>query len=171
MKTGVVKPGTIILTGLLSAVLLAVQVALAGLPNIELVSLLVILYTLHFGRRTLFIIYTFVLLQGLLYGFGMWWFSYLYVWTVLYVLVRLCSRNGSRLFWAFLSGAFGLGFGALCSLPYLFVAGPGGALAYFIAGIPFDIAHCIGNAVAAAVLFRPLDRALGKASQHIEGSG
>ena len=57
--------------------------------------------------------------------------------------------------WAILSGAFGLAFGTLCTIPYLLVSGWAAALAYWISCIPFDIPHCIGNFVIALVLFRP----------------
>ena len=69
--------------GLLTAVLFVLQVALSYLPNIELVSLSVILYTLVLGKRVIPILLAFSLLEGLLYGFGIWWISYLYIWPIL----------------------------------------------------------------------------------------
>ena len=59
----------------LAALLLVLQVSLSWLPNIELVSLLMILYTLVFRRHVWVILYVFVILEGLIYGFGLWWFS------------------------------------------------------------------------------------------------
>lgn len=61
----------------LAAILVIVQVAFSFLPNIEFVSLLIILYTLVFEKRTVVIIYLFALLEGILYGFGVWWIMYL----------------------------------------------------------------------------------------------
>ena len=69
-----------------SVLLLAAQVAMRYLPNIELVSLLILLFTKHFKRKTLYIIYIFVLIEGLIYGFGLWWICYTYVWTILYFI-------------------------------------------------------------------------------------
>lgn len=88
----------------LAAILVIVQVAFSFLPNIEFVSLLIILYTLVFEKRTVVIIYLFALLEGILYGFGVWWIMYLYVWTILYLLVRIFRKNNSLLLWAVLSG-------------------------------------------------------------------
>lgn len=102
----------------LAAILVIVQVAFSFLPNIEFVSLLIILYTLVFEKRTVVIIYLFALLEGILYGFGVWWIMYLYVWTILYLLVRIFRKNNSLLLWAVLSGFFGLAFGMLCAVPY-----------------------------------------------------
>ena len=72
--------------------LFGLQVALRLLPNIEVVSLLIVLFALHFRHRTLFMIYIFVLLEGLVYGFGIWWVSYLYVWTILYLAAILLKN-------------------------------------------------------------------------------
>ena len=81
--------------------------------------MLVIAYTVTFGRKALLPIYVFVMLEGATYGFGLWWATYLYVWAVLYGAARLLRRNTSVLVWAVTAGFFGLGFGALCTIPYL----------------------------------------------------
>lgn len=143
---------------LCAAMLFVVQVAAAGLPNIELVSLLIIIYTLAFGYRVLYIIYTFVMLEGFLYGFGIWWISYLYVWTILAGITWIFRSKKSPLGWAILSGTFGLLFGALCTIPYLITGGPAMALAYWVSGIPFDLIHCAGNFVLCLLLWKPLNK-------------
>ena len=79
----------ICLMALLGVVLVASKQALAALPNIELVSLFTILFTLVFRRRVLGALGVFLLLQGLLYGFGSWWAMYLYVWPLLALLTWL----------------------------------------------------------------------------------
>jgi len=150
----------IAMIGMMSALLFAVQVALGFLPNIELVSLLIILFTLNFRWKTLYIIYIFALLEGFMYGFGIWWFYYLYIWTILFFITLFFSKNRSSFFWAVVSGVFGICFGALCAISYLFLGGLQTAIGYWVSGIPFDIAHGIGNFVIALVLFRPLNNLL-----------
>jgi energy-coupling factor transport system substrate-specific component len=141
--------------------LAAVQVALAVLPNIELVSALIIACTLLLGLRALYPVYVFVLLEGLLYGFGAWFVCYLYVWAALVLLTWALRRAlFGALSWALLCGMFGLVFGALCALPYLFVGGWPAALAYWVSGIPFDLLHGAGNTLACALLLRPCTRVL-----------
>ena len=76
------KTREIVTMGILSAILLAAQVSLGFLPNIELVTLLLIVYTLVLKKKVFFVIYVFVLLEGMIYGFGLWWINYLYVWSV-----------------------------------------------------------------------------------------
>lgn len=144
--------------GLCAASMFAGQVALASLPNVEIVSLLVICFTLAFGRKVLFVIYTFVLLEGIFYGFGIWWVSYLYVWTILALAVMPFRRMDSAVFFALISGFFGLFFGAFCSLPYLIAGGAETAFAYWISGLPFDLVHCAGNFFLCLVLFKPVSR-------------
>ena len=144
------------LMGLLGALLILVQVSIAVLPNIELVTLLVILYTLVFGKLALIPVAVFILVEGLIYGFGMWWLNYLYAWPLLVLVALLFQKQRSRFFWVIVSAAFGLFFGALCALPYFFIGGPASAFAYWIQGIPFDLMHCAGNAVVALLLFEPL---------------
>ena len=55
---------------MLTAILFLGQVCMAFLPNIEVVTLLVILYTQVYKKKVFFIIYAFALLEGVFYGFG-----------------------------------------------------------------------------------------------------
>lgn len=55
----------------LSALLFLSQMALSWLPNVELVSLLLVLYTLVFKKHVWLILYVFIALEGLFYGFGL----------------------------------------------------------------------------------------------------
>lgn len=138
------------------------QIALSGLPNVELVSLLVIIYARAFRFKSLSIIYAFAVLEGIYYGFHIWWISYLYVWTILALItIALCSIE-STLIWAIVSGTFGLCFGALCSIPYLIIGGFPMAITYWISGIPFDIIHCISNFILCMLLWRPLTKTMSK---------
>lgn len=154
MKGWSIKDITII--GLLSTILVVSKEALAALPNIELVSLLIIIYTLTFERKTIIIIYVFILIEVLLYGLGIWFFAYIYIWIILYAVTRIFRKLRSPLIWAVIAGAFGLLFGTLYSGVYLVTGGIGSAIAWWINGIPWDITHCIGNFVLALALFRPL---------------
>ncbi len=141
--------------GMMGALLVIVQVAISFIPNVELVSLLVIVYALLLGSYAFAPIYAFVMVEGLIYGFGLWWVNYAYLWAILAGIVLLLRKQKSPYFWAVISGLVGLFFGALCSIPYLFMGGISSALAYWMTGIPFDIAHCIGNAAAVLLLFKP----------------
>lgn len=82
----------LVLMGLFSAILFGVQLAFAFLPNVELVSLLIILYTRHLKYRALPVIYVFVVLEGLVFGFGIWWFIHLYIWAVLFAMTMMMQK-------------------------------------------------------------------------------
>lgn len=146
----------IVTMGLLSAILLIGQLGMAFLPNIEPVTFLIIIYTLVYKKRVFPIIYSFVLLEGLIFSFGIWWVSYLYIWTILALIVLLLKKTDSAVFWAVIAGAFGLCFGALCAIPYLISGGLGAAISYWLAGIPYDILHCAGNFAITLVLYHPV---------------
>lgn len=151
------------LLGILTAVLLGGQLALAVVPNGEIISLLVILYTLLLGRQVFMVLYAFVFLEGCLFGFHLWWVSYLYIWSLLAGIVLILRRKEqSSPFWAIVSGFFGLAFGALCALPYLITGGPAAALSYWLAGLGFDLVHCAGNFLICLLLFQPLYRLLSR---------
>ena len=146
------------LLALFGALMFGTQVAMASLPNIHLVAMFIILATLLFSWKALYSVAIFVMLEGLIYGFGIWWLSYLYIWPVLVVIAVLFRANDSALFWAVIAGVHGLCFGALCAIPYLFIGGWEAAVSYWIAGIPFDLMQCAGNFVLTLLLLMPLKR-------------
>ena len=153
---------------LMAAVIEVCKLFMQGLPNIEMTSFLVILFTLHYGRLSLYAIPAFILIEGLLYGFGLWWVMYLYAWPLLALITRAFSRADSAFFWACVSGAFGLLFGLLCAVPYFFIGLAGGGFAqgmrqlfaWWVAGIPYDLIHGAGNFVLMLALYRPISKLL-----------
>ena len=165
------KARRIALTALLAAILTASKYALDALPNIELVSLLIILYSLEFPSLAVPAVYTYLLLYGLLNGFGIWWFPQLYIWAVLLGIAHLMRETRSALAWALVSGLFGLCYGALYAVSYAVLNGPGAGLAWWITGIPFDLAHGAGNFVTTLLLFRPMRHALVRAKAAVARRG
>ena len=144
------------LFAMLGAMAFAAKWVMAALPNIEPVSLMVMLFGAVFGKKALYPVYLYVMLEILFYGLGTWNVMYLYVWPIL-ALAAMGMRNvRSSLAWAVLSGGFGLFFGAFCAPVDLVIGGFGYAVSKWISGIPFDIAHGIGNFVIALVLFAPM---------------
>lgn len=152
----------IALFGLLGALTFGLKVAMSVLPNIEPVSLLVMLYAVVFGRKCLYPIYLYILLEILFFGIQLWNINYLYVWAILALAAWLLRRSREPLAWALLSGVFGLLFGALCAPVYLFTGGWGAAVAWWATGAPYDVLHCVGNFVIALLLFMPLRQLLEK---------
>ena len=152
----------IALFGMLGALTFGAKVAMSGLPNIEPVSLMVMLFAVVFGWKGLYPVSLYVLMEVLLYGINLWNINYLYVWTVLFVAAMAMRRLQNPLWWALLSGVFGMAFGLLCSLVYVFIGGFDYACRWWLAGLPFDVPHAIGNFVIALVLFVPMRKLLTK---------
>lgn len=145
-----------VLFAVLGAMTFAAKYVMSFLPNIEPVSLCVMLFAVVFGKKWVYPVYLYVALEILFYGISLWNINYLYIWAVLAVAARALRNMQHPLNWALLSGTFGLLFGALCGIVDVFIGGFGYALTKWISGIPFDIAHFAGNFVIALLLFKPL---------------
>ena len=65
-----------------------------------------------------------------------------------------------------ISGIFGLSFGLLCAIPYIFTSGIYGAFTWWVAGIPFDLIHGIANFVIMLVLHKPMKTVMAKMSKN-----
>ena len=154
----------IALIGAMVAVIEVCKMAMSFLPNIELTSFWVIMFTLFFGWKMIFVIPVFILIEGCVYGFGLWWIMYLYAWPLLAIFTYINRKKETLLFWSLTSATFGLLFGAMCAIPYFFLGlldggvatGIRTAFAWWVAGIPWDITHAIGNFVLMLVLFYPI---------------
>ena len=159
----------LVLSGLMGALLVVSKQAMSGLPNIEPVTLLIILFALELPRETPGAITVFLVLQGVLYGFGLWWAMYLYVWYLLAFLARLLRRMDHALGWAVFSGLSGLCFGGLCAAVYLVAKTPAFALSWWLSGLSYDAMHGVGNFALMLLLYRPLRTALRTAQKQIHG--
>lgn len=157
----------ITLIGLMVAIIEVCKVVMKDIPNIELTTFWVIMFTLYFGKRIIYVIPTFIIIEGAMFGFGMWWIMYLYLWPLLALVTWLMRKNDTAWFWAFISGLFGLFFGIFGSFPYIFTSGIAGAFAWWIQGIPWDITHAIGNFVLMLVLYRPIRNVMNRVNNMI----
>lgn len=158
----------IVVTGVMAATLEAAKISLSFLPNVELVTLLIILYTLFFGWKSIMAVFAFVGIECVVWGVGLWTVMYLYIWPLLVLLTLLLRRRRSMWVFAVLSALFGLFFGALSALPYLFIGGVPMAVTWWIAGIPYDMVHCVSNFILCMVLFSPLRAVLAKLKNGLE---
>ena len=157
----------IVLT-LFGALMYAVQVAMAVLPNIELVSLLVILITIRFGPKALFSVYIFVGCEILTYGISLWVINYLYIWAILVVIILPIRKVDNVFVYAIVAAIYGLIFGTLCAIPNFFIGGIGFGISYIVSGLMFDVYHCVGNLVLVLLLYRPLTEGMNRALKILE---
>ena len=149
-----------VLFAVLGALTFAAKYVMSFLPNIEPVSLMVMLFAVVFGWKWVYPVYLYVIMEILFYGISLWNINYLYIWAVLAVAAMFLRNMKHSFGWALLSGTFGLLFGALCGIVDIFIGGLEYAVTKWVSGIPFDMAHCAGNFVIALLLFKPLRRLL-----------
>ena len=142
----------LVLLPILGVIIYVLKLAVSFLPNIHPVCLLIVVYMKVFGPKSIISIYIFVLLDMLTYGF-ITSISYLYVWLIFALIVLCFIKVKSAFFWASVSAIFGLSFGALTAIPNLVLYGFHAAVAYWIAGLSFDITHCISNFIVCLLLY------------------
>ena len=139
------------LFALLGSLMYASKVIMEALPNIHLLGVFTIAFTVVYRKKTLYIIYLYVLINGLFGGFSTWWVPYLYIWTVLWAVTMLLPQNMPEkirpLVYMVVCALHGFGFGLLYAPFQALVFGLNfkSTIAWVIAGLPFDIVHGISN--------------------------
>jgi len=152
---------------LIGALMFAMQIAMAALPNIHMTAVIIIVTACCFSWRVMYPIFVFCMMEVLYWGFGIWVISYLYLWPMLGAVAVLLRRNDSAMLWAIIAAVQGLLFGAGTSIPYIFIGGWEMAFTYLISGLSFDLLHCAGNFVLTLVLYTPLCKAMRSAAKGI----
>ncbi len=151
------------------------KVVMEAFPNIHLLAMFIIVYTVIFRQKALIAIYIFVFLTGLFGGFNLWWMPYLYIWTVLWAAVMLLPRKMKKTTATVVYASAGALHGLLYGILYapaqalMFGLDLNGMIAWIIAGLPFDVTHAVGN-LAACTLCVPLIAVIKKALKAIHYS-
>lgn len=78
---------------MIAAMMIASKKIMGILPNIHLLGLFIVSLTIVYRSYALIPIYLYVFLDGLLGGFSLWWYPYLYVWTILWGMVMLIPKK------------------------------------------------------------------------------
>jgi energy-coupling factor transport system substrate-specific component len=164
------KVRDIVLIALLSASLTAGKLLLSFIPNVEIVTLLLLVFTSVFGfKRSLLISLIFVTTEILLYGFSTWVLGYYVVWPALVIVASLLGKVIKAEYgYAIVGGIFGLTFGLMFAVVESFFYGVAYGLAYWVKGIPFDLIHGASNFVVIILLFKPISKALSKQATHFK---
>lgn len=134
------------------------KMIMASLPNIEPVTLCIILLAVVFGRKALWAVGVYIALELLVWGISLWSVCYLYLWPGLFFLAYALRKEDSAFVWACIAALFGFGFGALGSLPQFFLGGWTAAFSWWQAGLFFDLLHGAGNFVLTLLVFTPLKK-------------
>ncbi len=151
---------------LLASIMYLSKIFMEWAPNIHLLGMLTMAYTIVYRKKALIPIYVYILLNGIMSGFATWWIPYLYIWAVLWGITMLLPkepRPRTVFLYSSICGLHGLLFGILYAPFQALIFGLNfeGTIAWIIAGFPFDIMHGIGN-FAAGFLILPLVNLLRK---------
>ncbi len=152
---------------MLGSVMFCSKIIMEVLPNVHLLGMLTMLYTLVFRTRALIPIYIYVFLNGLYAGFNLWWMPYLYIWTILWGITMLLPKNMPHkigaVVYPVICALHGFAFGTLYAPAQALLFGLNfeQTIAWIIAGFPWDAIHMAGNFVA-GLLILPLYKVLSK---------
>lgn len=150
---------------MLGTLMFCSKIILEVLPNIHLLGMLTIIYTVVYRKKALIPIYIYVFMNGLFAGFNMWWVPYLYIWTLLWgatmLLPKHMPKSVATVVYPLLCALHGILFGVLYAPAQAIMFGLNfeQMLAWIAAGLPFDLLHSAGN-LAAGLLILPLSELL-----------
>ena len=136
---------------MLGALMYASKVIMELAPNIHLLGVFTVAFTVVYRKKALYPIYIYVLLNGMFCGFATWWIPYLYLWTILWGAVMLLPKNMPAkikpLVYMLVCSAHGFLFGTLYAPAQAILYGLDlkGMIAWIIAGLPWDFIHGVSN--------------------------
>ena len=143
---------------MLGALMFASKMLMEVAPNIHLLGVFTIAFTVVYRGKALYPIYIYVLLNGVFGGFGIWWIPYLYIWTVLWGITMLLPKKMPKavavVVYAVVNALHGYGFGIIYAPAQALLFGLSfkGMIAWIIAGFPFDVIHGTSNLIGGLLI-------------------
>ena len=136
---------------MLGAVMYASKLIMELAPNVHLLGVFTIAFTVVYRKKALYPIYTYVILNGIFSGFATWWIPYLYMWTILWGVTMLLPINMPKkirpIVYMVVCALHGFLFGTLYAPAQALLFGLSfkGMIAWIIAGLPWDFVHGVSN--------------------------
>lgn len=152
---------------MLGTLMFTSKIIMEALPNIHLLGMLTMTYTVVFRKEALIPIYIYVCLNGLYAGFNTWWIPYLYIWTILWgvtmLLPKQMSKKVAMIVYPLICCLHGFLYGILYApaQALFWSLDWKGTLAWIAAGFPFDMIHGVSN-LAVGTLILPFAELLRK---------
>ncbi|MBE6807124.1 MAG: hypothetical protein E7527_03810 [Ruminococcaceae bacterium] len=151
----------LVLLPMLGVLMFVSKLLMEFLPNVHLLGMFIMVFTLVYRWKALVPVYIYVFLVGVYGGFAPWWVPNLYIWTVLWVgtmlLPRRMSAGIAMVVYPVVCALHGFLYGALYAPAQALMYGLNfeGMVAWIVAGLPFDVVHGIGNLIS-GMLILPL---------------
>ena len=143
----------------LGALMLVSKLAMEWAPNIHPLALFIAAFTLVYRGRALIPLYIFVLLDGIVAGFHIWWLPNLYIWLPLWGAFMLLGRFDIKKkvaipLYMLVCAFHGMSFGTLHAPTEALLWGLSfkATLAWIAYGLPYDAIHAAGDFAAAALI-------------------
>lgn len=155
---------------MLGAIMYVSKIIMDLAPNIHLLGMFIVAYTIVYRKKALYPIYVFVLLTGIFGGFATWWLPYLYIWTVLWAAVMLLPKKIPKkiqpVVYMTVSACHGFLYGIMYAPVQSLVFGLNfeKTIAWIMTGLPWDFTHGISNFFC-GMLILPVVRVLRLAEQ------
>lgn len=149
----------LVIFAMLGTVMFCSKIMMEFLPNIHLMGMFTIAYTVVYRKKALIPIYVNVLLNGIYAGFNMWWIPYLYIWTILWgvtmILPQGMSKKTKIFVYPIVCCLHGLLYGTLYAPAQALMMGMNfkSTIAWIIAGLPWDAVHGAGNLVVGTLVY------------------
>ena len=151
MKNGKLTIREMAVSAMLGALMYASKMIMEVAPNVHLLGVFTIAFTVVYRKKALYPIYTYVLLNGIFCGFATWWIPYLYLWAVLWGATMLLPKRIPEklrpLVYMLLCAAHGFLFGTLYAPAQALLYGLSfqKMIAWIISGLPWDFVHGVSN--------------------------
>jgi len=137
--------------GMLGAMMYASKIVMELAPNIHLLGVFTVAFTVVYRKKALYPIYIYVILNGIFCGFATWWIPYMYLWTVLWAATMLLPQKMPKKIQPFvymiINACHGFLFGTLYAPAQAILYGLSlnGMIAWILAGLPWDFIHGMSN--------------------------
>lgn len=155
----------VVRVAIMSAMLTALKFAFSFVPNVEVVTLLILVYAAAFGLAyALPATSIFCAVEVALYGAGSWVLLYFVYWNLLAVTASVLLKRRNLILAVVIAAVGSELFGVLsacCDTLFCVANLTGGELglywvAYYLRGVYFDVVHIVSNIIVVGLLFRPL---------------
>lgn len=153
----------LVLLPILGVLMFVSKLLMEFLPNIHLLGMFIMVYTLVYRWKALIPIYIYVFALLFIGGFAPWWVPNLYTWTVLWMVTMLLPRHMPRK-WCYVvypavCTFHGFAYGTLYAPAQALMYGLDwrGMVAWIVAGLPFDAIHGVGNLLTGLLIVPMVD--------------
>ncbi len=143
---------------MLGTIMYASKMIMELIPNVHLLGVFTIAFTIVYRKKALYPIYIYVLLNGIFSGFATWWIPHLYLWVILWGVVMLLPKKINQKIVPFVymivCALHGFLYGILYAPAQAIFYGLSieGTIAWIIAGFPFDFIHGVSNFFCGALI-------------------